>query len=222
MPTATCGPTTTQSPRSGATTPSRTRFRRRRSRSSSPRCTRATSTPSANGSWPNWPRGYSILPEALARGRQRDHTRPRYSLDMRGEAGRAREDAERYVRAYPDGSAALGSNDPFENAISAPSSSVKRSALHPRYEHAKRERVLAELAPRILELAQRAKQHGIGMTIDAEEADRLELSLDVLEAAWSDPSLSGWDGLGIVVQAYLKRAPFVIDWIADQIGRAHV
>src|SRR3546814_12872301 len=102
-----------------------------------------------------------------------------------------------------------------------PFRSVKLSALHPRYEHAKRERVLAELAPRILDLAQRAKQHGIGMTIDAEEADRLELSLDVLEAAWSDPSLSGWDGLGIVVQAYLKRAPFVIDWIADlEIGRA--
>src|SRR3546814_5092465 len=101
--------------------------------------------------------------------------------------------------------------------MSAPSISVKLSALHTRYEHAKRERVLAELAPRILDLAQRAKQHGIGMTIDAEEAERLELSLDVFEAAWSDPSLYGWDGFGIVVQAYLKPAPFVIVWIARSV-----
>src|SRR5690606_27816070 len=102
----------------------------------------------------------------------------------------------------------------------APSISVKLSALHPRYEHAKRERVLAELAPRVLDLAQRAKGYRIGMTIDAEEADRLELSLDVIEAAWTDPSLAGWNGFGIVVQAYQKRAPFVIDWIAA-LARTH-
>src|SRR5690606_24379593 len=82
--------------------------------------------------------------------------------------------------------------------IVAPSISVKLSALHPRYEHAKRARVLAELAPRLLDLAQRAKGHRIGLTVDAEEADRLELSLDVIEAAWSDPSLAGWNGFGIV------------------------
>src|SRR3546814_5333891 len=138
---------------------------------------------------------------------------------MAGEAAGTQDDADRYLQAYNDAMAAIGRGGPFENEISAPSISVKLSALHPRYEHAKRERVLAELAPRVLDLARRAKQHRIGMTIDAEEADRLELSLDVFEAAWSDPSLSGWDGLGIVVQAYLKRAPFVIDWT---IGRAHV
>src|SRR3546814_13605062 len=91
-----------------------------------------------------------------------DNARYRYSFDMLGEAALTRDEADRYLRAYHDAIAAIGRNDPFENEISAPSISVKLSALHPRYEHAKRERVLAELAPRILDLAQRAKQHGIG------------------------------------------------------------
>ncbi|MCP2936476.1 proline dehydrogenase family protein, partial [Salmonella enterica subsp. enterica serovar Typhimurium] len=91
---------------------------------------------------------------------------------------------------------------------------------HPRYEHAKRARVLAELTPRVLELAQLAKSYGIGFTIDAEEADRLELSLDVIAAAYADPSLDGWEGYGLAVQAYQKRAPYVIDFIAD-LARRH-
>ena len=98
--------------------------------------------------------------------------------------------------------------------FAAPSISVKLSALHPRYEHAKHERVLAELGPRLLELSQLAQSYGIGLTIDAEESDRLELSLDLIFAVLADASLRGWDGFGIVVQAYQKRAPFVIDYIA--------
>jgi RHH-type proline utilization regulon transcriptional repressor/proline dehydrogenase/delta 1-pyrroline-5-carboxylate dehydrogenase len=97
----------------------------------------------------------------------------------------------------------------------APSISVKLSALHPRYEVAERARVHAELTPRVLELAQRAMAHGIAVTIDAEEAARLELSLDVIHAVFTDPSLEGWNGFGLAVQAYQKRAPFVIDWLAE-------
>ncbi|MBS0230507.1 MAG: bifunctional proline dehydrogenase/L-glutamate gamma-semialdehyde dehydrogenase PutA, partial [Proteobacteria bacterium] len=104
--------------------------------------------------------------------------------------------------------------------FSAPSISIKLSALHPRYEHAKRARVMAELGPRILELAQQAKAFGIGFTIDAEETDRLELSLDLIEATLTDPSLDGWNGYGLAVQAYQKRAPRVIDFLADLARRS--
>src|SRR5690606_11034125 len=96
------------------------------------------------------------------------------------------------------------------------------SALFPRYEHAKRERVMAELAPAVLELAQLARSYGIGYTVDAEESERLELSLDIIEATFSDPSLEGWEGYGLAVQAYQKRAPYVIDFLADlarRVGR---
>ncbi|HEY0309803.1 MAG TPA: bifunctional proline dehydrogenase/L-glutamate gamma-semialdehyde dehydrogenase PutA, partial [Luteimonas sp.] len=158
--------------------------------------------------------------EALARSRKGDHANYRYSFDMLGEAALTQGDADRYLEAYRMAIDAIGGSGAFSDEITAPSISVKLSALHPRYEHAKRARVLAELAPRVLDLAQRAKRHRIGMTIDAEEADRLELSLDVIAAAWSDPSLAGWDGFGIVVQAYQKRAPFVIDWIAA-LAREH-
>ena len=158
--------------------------------------------------------------EALARSRKGEHANYRYSFDMLGEAALTQGDADRYLEAYRMAIDAIGNSGGFTDEITAPSISVKLSALHPRYEHAKRARVLAELAPRVLDLAQRAKRHRIGMTIDAEEADRLELSLDVIAAAWSDPSLAGWDGFGIVVQAYQKRAPFVIDWIAA-LAREH-
>ncbi|MGJ4730768.1 bifunctional proline dehydrogenase/L-glutamate gamma-semialdehyde dehydrogenase PutA [Luteimonas sp. SDU101] len=158
--------------------------------------------------------------EALARSRKGANAAYRYSFDMLGEAALTARDADRYLKAYRDAIDAIGGTGPFADAIGAPSISVKLSALHPRYEHAKRSRVLAELAPRLLQLARQARDYNIGLTVDAEEADRLELSLDVIEAAWSDASLAGWDGFGIVVQAYQKRAPFVIDWIAG-LARRH-
>jgi len=158
--------------------------------------------------------------EALTRSRKGDNAAYRYSFDMLGEAALTQHDADRYLKAYRDAIDAIGRTGPFEDEITAPSISVKLSALHPRYEHAKHARVLAELAPRVLDLAQRAKGYRIGLTVDAEEADRLELSLDVIEAAFTDASLVGWHGFGIVVQAYQKRAPFVIDWIAE-LARAH-
>jgi RHH-type proline utilization regulon transcriptional repressor/proline dehydrogenase/delta 1-pyrroline-5-carboxylate dehydrogenase len=153
--------------------------------------------------------------EALARSRKGTNAAYRYSYDMLGEAALTAQDARRYLEAYRKAIDAIGATGPFADVFAAPSISVKLSALHPRYEHAKRERVLAELGPHLLELAQLGKRHGIGLTIDAEETDRLELSLDLVFQVLADPSLQGWDGFGIVVQAYQKRAPFVIDYIAE-------
>jgi len=156
--------------------------------------------------------------EALARSRKGDNAAYRYSFDMLGEGALTTKDALRYLEAYRQAIHAIGRSGNFATAsvFIAPSISVKLSALHPRYEHAKRARVLAELGPRLLELSQLAKGYGIGLTIDAEETDRLELSLDLIFQVLADASLAGWDGFGIVVQAYQKRAPFVIDCIADQ------
>ena len=158
--------------------------------------------------------------EAMSRSRKGANAGYRYSFDMLGEAARTAPDAERYLKAYYQAIEAIGAGGPFKDEISAPSISVKLSALHPRYEHAKRERMLDELAPRLLGLARRAKELGIGLTVDAEEADRLELSLDVFAAAFLDPSLEGWEGFGVVIQAYQKRAPYVIDWTV-KLAREH-
>ncbi len=155
------------------------------------------------------------IAEALARSRKAEG-RYLHSFDMLGEGAFTRADAARYLDAYRKAILAIGGSGPGgswrgSNVFAAPSISVKLSALHPRYEHAKRARVHAELTPRVLELAQLAKAQGIGFTIDAEEADRLELSLDVILGAFADPSLAGWNGYGLAVQAYQKRAPFVLD-----------
>ncbi len=162
------------------------------------------------------------IDEALARSRKGDNAAYRYSFDMLGEGALTTKDAQRYLEAYRQAIHAIGSTGPFNDVFAAPSISVKLSALHPRYEHAKRARVLAELGAGLLELAQLAKSYGIGLTIDAEETDRLELSLDLIFQVMADASLRDWNGFGIVVQAYQKRAPFVIDHIAHmaaQLGR---
>ena len=167
--------------------------------------------------------------EALARSKKGGNADYRYSFDMLGEGALTMKDARRYLQAYRDAIHAIGrsgsyvGSDPaLNNVFAAPSISIKLSALFPRYEHAKRERVMAELAPAVLELARLARGYGIGFTVDAEESERLELSLDIIEATYSDPSLEGWEGYGLAVQAYQKRAPFVIDWLADlarRVGR---
>jgi RHH-type proline utilization regulon transcriptional repressor/proline dehydrogenase/delta 1-pyrroline-5-carboxylate dehydrogenase len=155
------------------------------------------------------------IAEALERSREKDQRGYRHSFDMLGESALTAEDVERYMLSYRAGILAIGKGGPYPDMISAPSISVKLSALHPRYERAKRARVLAELTPRILELAQLAKAQGIPMTIDAEEADRLELSLELIARVHSDPSLAGWDGFGLALQSYLKRAIGAIDWLAN-------
>ncbi len=143
-----------------------------------------------------------------------------YSYDMLGEAARTEEDAERYLIAYSTAISALSKHCKSDDIKRNPGISVKLSALFSRYEYPQRERVLAELVPRTLQLAQQAKDANMGFNIDAEEADRLDLSLDVIEAVLSDPSLQGWTGFGVVVQAFGQRASYVLDWLY-QLAERH-
>lgn len=138
----------------------------------------------------------------------------RFSYDMLGEAARTRADAEHYYTLYTEAIIAIGKTATQLKIAENPGISVKLSALHPRYEYTQRERVLKELPPLVLKLALLAKQYNIGMTIDAEEADRLDLSLDVFQIVFSDSALNHWEGLGLAVQAYQKRAFYVLDWLA--------
>ncbi|HUH29852.1 MAG TPA: bifunctional proline dehydrogenase/L-glutamate gamma-semialdehyde dehydrogenase PutA [Rhodanobacter sp.] len=155
------------------------------------------------------------IDEALDRCATKEYAMYRYSYDMLGEAALTAATAERYQQDYRDAIAAIGARGPFASHTEAPSISVKLSALHPRYEVAQRERARRELGAKLLELAQLAMQNGIALSVDAEEADRLELSLDIIGSVFAHPSLQGWNGLGLVVQAYSKRTPFVIDWAID-------
>jgi RHH-type proline utilization regulon transcriptional repressor/proline dehydrogenase/delta 1-pyrroline-5-carboxylate dehydrogenase len=152
------------------------------------------------------------IQEALSRAGS--HREFLYSFDMLGEAARTRADATRYFESYANAIDAIGKSAGNEALPKRPGISVKLSALHPRYEPLSRDRVLKELAPKLLELAQLAKRHELNFTVDAEEADRLELSLEVVAAVLRDPSLADWDGFGLAIQAYQKRAGAVIDWAA--------
>jgi RHH-type proline utilization regulon transcriptional repressor/proline dehydrogenase/delta 1-pyrroline-5-carboxylate dehydrogenase len=129
-------------------------------------------------------------------------------------------DAARYLATYKGAIHAIGRAAAGRGIYDGPGISIKLSALHPRYCRAKRERVMDELLPRLTSLALLAKRYEIGLNIDAEEADRLELSLDLLEALALDPALAGWNGIGFVIQAYGKRCPFIVDWILDLARRA--
>jgi RHH-type proline utilization regulon transcriptional repressor/proline dehydrogenase/delta 1-pyrroline-5-carboxylate dehydrogenase len=159
------------------------------------------------------------IKEAMKRSHKADNQHYRHSFDMLGEAALTEPDAIRYFEAYRAAILALGVGNKADTAgdavYAAPSISVKLSALHPRYELAKHDRVLRELVPRLATLARLARDQGIALTIDAEEADRLQLSLDVFEQVFVDPELDGWNGLGLVIQAYQKRAPRVIQWLRD-------
>jgi len=153
------------------------------------------------------------IEEALARARS--HADFRYSFDMLGEGARTAADAEKYFAAYAGAIAAIGARAGNKALPGRPGISVKLSALHPRYEAVSRERVLGELTPRVAALARMAKERDLQFTVDAEEADRLELSLDVIGALLADGSLDGWDGFGLAVQTYQKRALAVIGWVED-------
>ncbi len=158
--------------------------------------------------------------EALERAKPAEKLGYRHSYDMLGEAARTMADADRYFASYRDAIAAIGKAAGNGSVEAAPGISVKLSALHPRYEFGQRGRILAEVVPRLKTLAGAAKQMNIGFTVDAEESDRLDLSLDVIEAVSGDPALAGWNGFGVAVQAYLKRGPATLDWLAD-IARRH-
>ena len=142
-----------------------------------------------------------------------------YSYDMLGEAARTDADARHYHLSYSRAISAIAAACPSDDVTRNPGISVKLSALHARYEEAQRARVMDELVPRLRSLALLAKSAGQGFNIDAEEADRLSLSLDVIEAVASDPALKGWDGFGVVVQAYGQRAGPVLDWLHDLAHR---
>ena len=155
-----------------------------------------------------------------------DNARPRvargycYSFDMLGEAALTMDDARHYFIAYETAIHAIGRASRGAGIYAGPGISMKLSALHPRFSRGQRDRVLAELVPSVTRLAQLAHGYDIGLNIDAEEADRLDLSLDILEMLAGDSTLAGWNGLGFVVQCYQKRARAVVDWLVD-LGRRH-
>ena len=162
--------------------------------------------------------------EALKRALKKHDLPYRYSFDMLGESALTAEDAQRYLDNYHDGikSIAEGPQIDAPDVFAAPGISVKLSALHPRYEFSQEERVMAELVPAVLELAKHAKEVGIGLTIDSEEAHRLEMWLDIFERVYRDPALDGWDGFGVALQTYQRRGRdslrFLID-LASDVGR---
>lgn len=144
------------------------------------------------------------IKEALKRGKKKGFKEYRFSYDMLGEAALTQEDADRYYKSYADAINAIAEANKKRHINDASSISIKLSALHPRYELANTQRVMSELAPRVLSLVQQAKDHNVAVTIDAEEADRLELSLKVF--AYVYRQLEDYAGFGLVVQAYQKRA----------------
>jgi RHH-type proline utilization regulon transcriptional repressor/proline dehydrogenase/delta 1-pyrroline-5-carboxylate dehydrogenase len=153
------------------------------------------------------------IEEALRRGRHYARDGYSFSFDMLGEAAHTAADAERYFNDYAGAIAAISGGATGSCPAANPGISVKLSALHPRYEFAKRERVLKELGARLRDLALQARASNLGFSVDAEESYRLDLSLDLIEALARDEALAGWEGLGVVVQAYQRRATFVIDWL---------
>ncbi|UWQ21501.1 L-glutamate gamma-semialdehyde dehydrogenase [Jannaschia sp. W003] len=157
---------------------------------------------------------------ALKRAKGAEDKGDRHSYDMLGEGARTWDDARRYAKSYADAITAIGRAAGNKPLPQRPGISVKLSALHPRYEARNRENVLRELVPVVLELAQAARSYDLNFTVDAEEQERLELSLDVVAAVFEDDSLRDWDGFGLAVQAYAKRALPVIDWVAD-LAEAH-
>ena len=162
------------------------------------------------------------IDEAIERAADKEQKGYVYSYDMLGEGARTMKDAERYFNSYMTTIHAIGKAANGRGPIKSPGISVKISAIHPRYEFTHRERVIAEIVPKIKELALAAKSYDIGFTVDAEEADRLDISLDVIEAVFSDDDLGNWNGFGLAVQAYQKRAIFVVEWVADlarRVGR---
>ncbi len=161
------------------------------------------------------------IDEALERSVSDDERKYLHSFDMLGEAAMTADDAERYFVAYQDAIRSIaGYAKSAKSVFEAPGISVKLSALHPRYELAQRERVMRELLPKLLHLAEMARDGGLGITFDAEESERLELSLELFANTFIDGRFQGFEGIGLAVQAYQKRAAHVIDWLAELSHRA--
>ncbi|WP_323086203.1 trifunctional transcriptional regulator/proline dehydrogenase/L-glutamate gamma-semialdehyde dehydrogenase [Providencia alcalifaciens] len=160
------------------------------------------------------------IAQALANARKLEDKGFRYSYDMLGEAALTEKDAQDYMVSYQQAIHAIGKASNGRGIYEGPGISIKLSALHPRYSRAQYDRVMEELYPRLLSLVLQAHQYDVGINIDAEEADRLEISLDLLEKLCFEPKLAGWNGIGFVIQAYQKRCPFVIDSIINLAERS--
>ncbi len=160
------------------------------------------------------------IAEAIKRSAKKEVLPYRYSFDMLGESALTAADARRYLDNYHQGIDSIGKSlrEPAGDVFAAPGISVKLSALHPRYEFTHEERVMKELVPEVLALAQHAKKIGIGLTIDSEEADRLEMWLNIFETVYRDPSLAGWDGFGLAVQTYLRRSRDTLRFVTELAG----
>jgi RHH-type proline utilization regulon transcriptional repressor/proline dehydrogenase/delta 1-pyrroline-5-carboxylate dehydrogenase len=158
--------------------------------------------------------------EALKRAMKSTDLPYRYSFDMLGESALTAADAQRYLDNYHEGIKSIAEGPQVESAdvFSAPGISVKLSALHPRYEYSHEERVMAELVPAVLELAKHAKEVGIGLTIDSEEAHRLEMWLGIFERVYRDPALDGWEGFGVALQTYQRRGNDAMRFLVDLAG----
>ena len=160
------------------------------------------------------------IDEAFKNAREKIKQGYTHSFDMLGEAARTAEDAERYFNAYATAIETIGKHTPGKGPTDGAGISIKLSALHPRYDLANQTRVMDEMLPKLVQLAQLAKQHNLGLTIDAEEAERLEPSMDIVEALCAHEDLQGWNGLGLAVQAYQKRALPFLKWLAA-LARKH-
>ena len=158
------------------------------------------------------------IDEAIENGQYYRNKGYRYSYDMLGEAARTQADAQRYFLAYSRAISSISQHAKFDVVHDNPGISVKLSALHPRYEFVQHERVMRELVPRMAALSEQARAANIGLNIDAEEMDRLDVSLDVIEAVLRSSTLAGWEGFGVVVQAYSKQALCVLDWLYQLAG----
>lgn len=152
---------------------------------------------------------------AVSRAQKNEKIGYRYSYDMLGEAARTQQEADFYFQAYAQAIQVIGAHKENQELLNRPNISVKLSALFPSYTFLKHEKIVAILVPKLLILAQQAAAYNIGLTVDAEEASVLELSLDILEQVFSHESLKHWNGLGLAVQAYQKRAFYVLDWLID-------
>jgi len=160
------------------------------------------------------------ISEAIKRATKNEVLPYRHSFDMLGESALTSADAGRYLESYHAGIESIGASmqETPEDVFAAPGISVKLSALHPRYEFTHEERVMKELVPEVLELAVHAKKIGIGLTIDSEEADRLEMWLNIFEAVYRDPMLDGWDGFGLAAQTYLRRGGDTVRFLTELAG----
>jgi RHH-type proline utilization regulon transcriptional repressor/proline dehydrogenase/delta 1-pyrroline-5-carboxylate dehydrogenase len=162
------------------------------------------------------------IEDAVQRAEEKERKGYVYSYDMLGEGARTQKDADDYFNAYAQAIKVIGKAAKGKGPRKSPGISVKLSAIHPRYEFTHRERVMAEIPPKLKELCLLAKEYDIGLTVDAEESERLDISLDIIEQVFSDPDLADWDGFGLAVQSYQKRAMYVIDWLrelTEKVGR---